>query len=65
MKAGKRGIELDSNDWYDILFWFEDEPEVFNFIEENEDVIKCYALQNCMTLKDTIDYLFKVRSELK
>jgi len=39
MRAGKRGIELDPNDWYDNLYWFEDEPDVFEFMEENEDKI--------------------------
>ena len=62
MKAGKRRIELDPNDWYDALYWFEDEPEVFNFMEENEDIIKFYAIRNGMTIKNSIDYLFKNKS---
>ena len=62
MKAGKRGIKLDPNDWYDALYWFEDEPEVFEFMELNEDIIKFYAIRNGMTIKNSIDYLFRNRT---
>ena len=62
MKVGKRGIELDPNDWYDALYWFEDESEIYDFMEENEDIIKFYAIRNGMTIKGSIDYLFKNKS---
>jgi hypothetical protein len=59
MKMGKRGIVLDPNNWYDAEWWYEDEPEVFNFMQKNEDIIKEYAKEKGMTIKNTIDYLFK------
>lgn len=31
---GKTGLVLDSNDWDDVEWWFEDEPEVFKFMRE-------------------------------
>jgi len=58
MRVGKRGLELDPNNWDDALFWFEDEPEVLDFMVENEDIIKFYAVKNAMTIKCAIDYLF-------
>jgi len=61
MKAGKRGIELDPNDWYDNLYWFEDELDVFDFIEENEDRIKEYANKYDLTIKNSIDILYNLR----
>lgn len=54
-------IKLNLNSWYDALFWFEDEPEVFDFMEANEEKIKFYAEKNGMTIKGAIDYLFKNR----
>jgi hypothetical protein len=54
-------IKLDPNDWQDAEYWFEDEPEVFEFMRENEDKITQYALENGMTIRDGIRYLFKVR----
>ena len=55
-------IKLDPNSWQDVEWWFEDEPEVFEFMRENEDKITQYALENGMTIKDGIRYLFKVRN---
>ena len=63
MKVGKKGIELDPNSWQDAEWWFEDEPEVFEFMKKNEDKITQYALENGMTIKEGIDYLFKVRDK--
>jgi hypothetical protein len=59
MRASKKGIELDSNNWYDNLYWYEDESEIFEFMENNEDIIKQYAKEKGMTIKNTIDFLFK------
>lgn len=61
MKAGIKGIELNPNSWQDALYWFEDESEVFEFMKENENKITQYALENGMTIRDGIRYLFKVR----
>ena len=61
MRAGKRGIELDPNDWYDNLYWFEDEPEVFEFMEQNEDKIKQYAENYGITIKNSIDIMYNLR----
>ena len=54
-------IKLDTNSWQDALYWYEDEEEVFEFMRENEDMIIKYSLENGMTIKNGIDYLFKVR----
>jgi hypothetical protein len=54
-------IKLDPNNWQDAEYWFEDEPEVFEFMRENEDMIIKYALENGMTIRDGIRYLFKIR----
>jgi len=61
MRAGKRGIELDPNDWYDNLYWFEDESDVFEFMEENEDKIKQYAKKYGITIKNSIDIMYNLR----
>lgn len=65
MKAGSRGIKLDPNDWYDALYWFEDEPDVYDFMVENEDTIKQYGRDMGRTLKDSIDILYKEMSNDK
>jgi len=61
MRAGKRGIELDPNDWYDNLYWFEDEPEVSKFMEENENKIRKYAKEYGLTIKGSIDIMYNLR----
>jgi len=61
MRAGKRGMELDPNDWYDNLYWFEDEPEVSKFMEENEDKIRKHAKEYGLTIKNSIDILYNLR----
>jgi len=61
MRAGKHGIELDPNDWEDALYWFEDEPEVFEFMRTNEDMIKEYAKKYDLTIKASIDILYNLR----
>ena len=58
-------IKLDTNSWQDALYWYEDEEEVFEFMRENEDMITKYALENGMTIKAGIDYLFKLRDYRK
>ena len=65
MKTGTHGIGLDPNDWEDCEWWFEDEPEVFEFMRNNEDIIRFYAEKNGMTIKKAIDYLFKNKIENK
>jgi len=52
-------IELDPNSWLDAEWWFEDEPDVFNFMQENEVKIKEYAKKHNMTIRDAIVYLYK------
>lgn len=60
MKVNQDGrLVLESNDWEDIEWWYEDEPEVFEFMREQEDIIRFYAEKNSMTIKGTIDYLFR------
>lgn len=54
-----KGIKLDPNDWFDALWYYDDEPEVYDFMVENEDRIRRYARENSRTLKDSIDILFK------
>ena len=54
-------IKLNPNSWQDAEWWFEDEPEVFEFMREHEDMIIQYALENGMNIRDGIDYLFKIR----
>jgi len=61
MKAGKHGIELDTNSWDDNLYWFEDEPEVFEFMRKNEDIIRFYAKKNGLSIKASIDILYNLR----
>jgi len=55
-------IKLDPNKWQDALYWYEDEPDVFKFMRENEDMIVKYSLENGMSIKDGINYLFKIRN---
>ena len=59
--GAKRLIKLNPNSWEDAEWWYEDEPEVFKFMRENEDKIIKYSLENDMTIRDGISYLFKVR----
>lgn len=54
-------IKLNPNNWQDCEWWYEDEPDVFKFMRKNEDMITQYALENGMTIRDGIRYLFKVR----
>jgi len=54
-------IKLNPYSWQDAEWWYEDEPEVFEFMRDNEDMIVKYAMENGMTIKAGIDYLFKVR----
>jgi len=54
-------IKLNPYSWLDAEYWFEDEEEVFEFMRENEDMIVKYSLENGMSIKNGIDYLFKVR----
>jgi hypothetical protein len=61
MKAGKQGIDLDPNDWEDNIYWFEDEPEVFEFMEKNEEKIKLYSENNGLSIKASIDILYNLR----
>ena len=61
MRAGKRGIELDPNDWYDNLYQFEDEPEIFEIVEKNESKIKQYAEKYGTTIKNSIDIMYNLR----
>ena len=61
MKAGKHGIELDPNSWDDNLYWFEDEPEMFEFMRKNEDIIRFYAKKNGLSIKVSIDILYNLR----
>jgi len=54
-------IKLNPNSWQDAEYWFEDEPEVFEFMRNNEDMIIKYSFENGMTIRDGIKYLFKIR----
>jgi len=54
-------IKLDSYNWQDAEWWYEDEPEVFEFMRENEDMIIQYSLENGMNIRNGIEYLFKIR----
>ena len=54
-------IKLDPYNWQDVLYWFEDELEIFEFMRNNEDMIVKYSLENGMTIRDGIRYLFRVR----
>jgi len=54
-------IKLNPYNWQDAEWWFEDEEDVFEFIRRNEDMIVKYSLENGMTVRDGIKYLFKVR----
>lgn len=54
-------IKLDPNSWLDAELWYEDEPEIFEFMRNNYEKINKYAKDNRMTIKDSIDYLFKNR----
>lgn len=58
-------IRLNPNDWDDAEWWYEDEPDVFEFMDKNENIIKFYAKENGMIIKGIIDLLFKRRSKLK
>jgi len=54
-------IKLNPYNWQDAEYWFEDEPEVFEFMKNNEDMIIQYSFENGMTIRDGIKYLFKIR----
>ena len=54
-------IKLDPNNWQDAELWYEDEEEIFRFMRNNEDMITKYALENGMSIKSGIEYLFKIR----
>jgi len=54
-------IKLNPNSWQDAEYWFEDEEEVFEFMKANEDMIIKYSLENRMSIRDGIRYLFNIR----
>jgi len=54
-------IKLNPCSWHDAEYWFEDELEVFEFMRNNENMITQYSLENCMTIRDGIRYLFNIR----
>jgi len=54
-------IKLNPYNWQDSEYWYEDEEEVFEFMKANEDMIIKYSLENGMTIRDGILYLFKVK----
>lgn len=51
-------IKLDPNSWLDAEWWFEDEPDVFNFMQENKEEIIEYSIECDMTIRDAIVYLY-------
>ena len=54
-------IKLDANSWDDCEWWYEDEPDVFEFMRENEDKIRNYALKYGLTIKQSIDICYNLR----
>lgn len=57
-------IMLNPNDWDDALYWYEDEPKVYDFMLKYEVNIKRFAEKNDKTLKDSIDILFKIDKDI-
>jgi hypothetical protein len=51
-------IYLDPNSWSACEWWYEDEIEIYRFMQENEEEIKRYASEHGMTLRDAIKELY-------
>lgn len=56
-------ILLDPNDWGDVLWWYEDEEEIYEFMINNEKRIKEYAEKNNLKIRDAVYDLFKRENE--
>lgn len=52
------GVALDPNNWSHVEWWYEDEPEIYEFIMENEELVKGFAKFENMSIREAIDILY-------